>query len=133
MKIKSIYISQGMFCTERFFESGFNLIFSEKNSAGKTTLMRCLLYGLGYTIPGTKKFKIETCRVKIVLEKDDGVLLTLNRNTVDSIELIEEKVQFSYVLPMQSKELHEKIFETDNEDILNNLLITLVRRHMFVS
>lgn len=122
MKIKSIYISQGMFCTERFFESGFNLIFSEKNSAGKTTLMRCLLYGLGYTIPGTKKFKIETCRVKIVLEKDDGILLTLNRNTVDSIELIEEKVQFSYVLPMQSKELHEKIFETDNEDILNNLL-----------
>lgn len=36
MKIKSIYISQGTFCTERFFESGFNLIFSEKNSTGKT-------------------------------------------------------------------------------------------------
>ena len=44
MKIKSIYISQGIFWTERFFESGFNLIFSEKNSTGKTTLMRCLLF-----------------------------------------------------------------------------------------
>ena len=63
MKIKSIYISQGMFYTERFFESGFNLIFSEKNSTGKTTLMRCLLYGLGYAIPSTKRFNIETCRI----------------------------------------------------------------------
>ena len=122
MKIKSIYISQGMFCTERFFESGFNLIYSEKNSTGKTTLMRCLLYGLGYAIPGTKKFKIEVCSVKVVLEKDDGTLLTLNRNTVDSIELIEEEMQFSYALPVQSTELHGKIFGTDNEDILNNLL-----------
>ncbi len=122
MKIKSIYISQGMFCTERFFESGFNLIFSEKNSTGKTTLLRCLLYGLGYAVPGTKKFKIESCSIKVVMEKDDGTLLTLNRNSANSIEMLEENVQFSYALPMQINELHEKIFGTDNEDILNNLL-----------
>ena len=122
MKIKSIYISQGMFCTERFFKSGFNLIFSEENSTGKTTLMRCLLYGLGYAVPGTKKFRIESCSMKIVLEKDDGTLLTLNRNTSDSIEVIEKDMLLSYALPVQSKELHEKIFGTDNEDILNNLL-----------
>lgn len=122
MKIKSIYISQGMFYTERFFESGFNLIFSEKNSTGKTTLMRCLLYGLGYAIPSTKRFNIETCRIKIVLEKDDKTIVTLNRNTVDYIVLIEDKTQFSYALPTQSAELHGKIFGTDNKDILNNLL-----------
>lgn len=122
MKIKSIYISQGLFCTERSFAPGFNLIFSEKNSTGKTTLMRCVLYGLGYAVPGTRKFKIESCSIKVVLEKDDGTLLTLNRNTADSIEVVEKKMQLSYVLPAQSKELHEKIFGTDNEDILNNLL-----------
>lgn len=122
MKIKSIYISQGMFWTERFFESGFNLIFSEKNSTGKTTLMRCLLYGLGYAVPGTKKFKIESCSIKVVLEKDDGTILTLKRNTADSIEVLEEDAQISYALPVQSKELYEKIFGTDNEEILNNLL-----------
>ena len=110
-----------MFCTERFFESGFNLIFSEKNSTGKTTLLRCLLYGLGYAVPGTKKFKIESCSIKVVMEKDDGPLLTLNRNSANSIEMLEENVQFSYALPMQINELHEKIFGTDNEDILNNL------------
>lgn len=122
MKIKSIYISQGMFCTERFFESGFNLIFSEKNSTGKTTLMRCILYGLGYAVPGTRKFRIESCSISVVIEKDDGTLLTLNRDTSESIELIEKDVQLSYALPIQSKDLHEKIFGTDNEDILNNLL-----------
>lgn len=122
MKIKSIYISQGLFCTERSFESGFNLIFSEKNSAGKTTLMRCILYGLGYAVPGTKKFNIETCNIKVVIEKDDGTLLMLNRNTSDSIELIEGAAQSSYALPVQAKELHKKIYGTDNEDIINNLL-----------
>lgn len=122
MKIKSIYISQGMFYTKRFFESGFNLIFSEKNSTGKTTLIRCILYGLGYAVPGTKNFKMGSSNIKIVLEQDDGTILTLNRNSDDSIEVIEEVMQFSYVLPAQSNELHGKIFGTDNEDILNNLL-----------
>ena len=122
MKIKSIYISQGMFYTKRSFESGFNLIFSEKNSTGKTTLIRCILYGLGYAVPGTKNFKMGSSNIKIVLEQDDGTILTLNRNADDSIEVIEEVMQFSYVLPAQSNELHGKIFGTDNEDILNNLL-----------
>lgn len=122
MKIKSIYISQGMFCTERFFESGFNLIYSEKNSTGKTTLMRCLLYGLGYAVPGTRKFKMESCSTSVVIEKDDGTLLTINRNIYNCIELISNEEQLSYVLPVQSNELHKKIFGTDNEDILNNLL-----------
>ncbi|MBS5001766.1 ATP-binding protein [Holdemania filiformis] len=122
MKIKSIYISQGLFCTERSFEPGFNLIFSEKNSTGKTTLIRCILYGLGYAVPGTKKFNIETCSIRVVIEKDDGTLLVLNRNTSDSIELTEGDTQNSYALPVQTKELHEKIYGTDNEDILNNLL-----------
>lgn len=122
MIIKSIYISRGLFCTERFFEPGFNLIFSEKNSTGKTTLMRCILYGLGYAVPGTKKFNIEACSIKVVLKKDDGTLVTLNRNTSDSIELIDGDIQYSYALPVQVKELHEKIYGTDNEDIINNLL-----------
>ena len=122
MKIKSIYISQGIFWTERFFESGFNLIFSENNSTGKTTLMRCILYGLGYDVPGTKNFRIKSCIIKIILEKDDGAILTINRINEGSIELSDNKEQFSYALPIQSKDLHEKIFGTNNEDILNNIL-----------
>ena len=122
MKIKSIYISQGLFCTERVFKSGFNLIFSEKNSTGKTTLMRCILYGLGYAVPGTKKFSIESCYIKIAIEKDDSTQITLCRSRADSIELTEADMQYTYALPVQINELHEKIFGTNNEDIINNLL-----------
>lgn len=122
MKIKSIYISQGLFCTERVFESGFNLIFSEKNSTGKTTLMRCILYGLGYAVPGTKKFSIESCYIKVVIEKDDSTQITLCRSRADSIELTEANMQYTYALPVQINELHEKILGTNNEDIINNLL-----------
>lgn len=122
MKIKYIYISQGLFCTERVFESGFNLIFSEKNSTGKTTLMRCILYGLGYAVPGTKKFSIESCCIKVAIEKDDSTQITLCRSRADSIELTEANMQYTYALPVQINELHEKIFGTNNEDIINNLL-----------
>lgn len=122
MKFKSIYISQGLFCTERSFEDGFNLIYSDKNSTGKTTLMRCLLYGLGYAIPGTKKFNIETCNIRLILEKDDGALVTLNRNKADSIELIELDTKHSFALPTQLKNLHTIIYGTDNADIINNML-----------
>lgn len=122
MRIKSIYISKGMFYTERFFEPGFNLIFSKKNGAGKTTLMRCILYGLGYAVPGTKKFSIESCYIKLEIEKDDNTAITLCRNSVNSIELIEGDMRYTYALPVQLNELHEKIFGTDNEDIISNLL-----------
>ena len=59
MKIKSIYISQGMFCTERFFESGFNLIFSEKNSAGKTNLCVVFYMDLAILFQGQKSLKLK--------------------------------------------------------------------------
>lgn len=122
MKIKSIYISQGLFYTERFFEPGFNLIYSEKNSTGKTTLMRCILYGMGYAIPGTKNFSIESSYIKLVIETEGGALITLCRNRADSIELTESDTQYTYVLPAQTNELHKKILGTDNEDIISNLL-----------
>ena len=48
---------------------------------------------LPYAVPGTRKFRIESCSISVVIEKDDGTLLTLNRDTSESIELIEKEVQ----------------------------------------
>ena len=57
MKFISIYIKEGIYQKKIDFKDGVNLIFSKKNSRGKTTLLRILLYGLGYSIPNTKKMK----------------------------------------------------------------------------
>ena len=36
------------------FTPGVNVVFSKKNSVGKTTLLRLLMYALGYPIPNTR-------------------------------------------------------------------------------
>lgn len=122
MLIKSIYIRDGLFERNISFGTNANLIFSEKNSCGKTTLVRFILYALGYSIPSTKKIKFEKCFVKIqiILDNDKSIFLTRENNftiswTCDNEEMI-------YVIPEQSDELHSKIFNTNSEEILNNLL-----------
>ena len=50
MIIKSINITEGFFYRKIKFQDGINLIFSKKNSCGKTTLLRFLLYSLGYNL-----------------------------------------------------------------------------------
>lgn len=55
MIIKSIRIKNGLFSRYVEFSDYANLIHSQENSKGKTTLLRFLLYSLGYSIPNTKK------------------------------------------------------------------------------
>ena len=57
MIFRSIRIKEGMAEREISFSSGVNLIHSKKNSCGKTTLLRFMLYSLGYNIPSTKKIR----------------------------------------------------------------------------
>ena len=45
------------------FTDGVNLIFSKENSKGKTTLLRFMLYSLGYNIPSTRKIRFDRCEV----------------------------------------------------------------------
>lgn len=122
MKIVSIFIKQGLLYTEKKFENGFNLIYSEKNSTGKTTLLRCILYSLGYNIPGTKNFKMNSVETTSIIEKENGRYVTLERHNAYSIEYIDDDNRITYSLPLQQNDLHSVIFGTSNEDILNNLL-----------
>lgn len=122
MRIREIYLSEGLFEKRIDFINEVNLIHSENNSCGKTTLVRFILYALGYQIPSTKNIKYEKCIVKCNLELDDGTVLCLIRNNSYSIAV--ENENKNYILPEQMNLLHERLFGTDNEDILNNLLGT---------
>lgn len=121
MILKSIYIKYGFF--ERYveFDKNVNLIFSKKNSCGKTTLLRFILYSLGYSIPNTKKLKFEKCFVKTELELDNKTNIVLTRENDYSI-VAKNDDEVIYVLPEQLYELHSKIFNTDNITVLNNIL-----------
>lgn len=124
MKLVSISISEGF--EKRFikFSDNINLIFSEQNSKGKTTLLRFLLYGLGFSVPSTKKIKFEKCEVILAIKETKIGDIIIQRNNNKFADVFYEGSNHIFVLPEQTKELHSIIFGTKNEDILNNILGT---------
>lgn len=122
MIYKSIKIKEGMFERVIDFSSGVNLVFSHKNSKGKTTLLRFLLYSLGYNIPNTRKIKFDRCEVEAIIHCDNIGDIKLCRHNYNQIEVsINEELQ-TYILPDQLYDLHKIIFGTTNKDLLNNIL-----------
>lgn len=99
-----------------------NLIHSNNNSKGKTTLLRMLLYSLGFNIPNTKNIKFENCEVEVNITLDNGETIELFRNAREYLILKQGNNKTTYILPSQQHELHKIIFQTDNKDLLNNIL-----------
>lgn len=122
MIFQSIRIKEGF--TERTidFADGVNLIFSKGNSKGKTTLLRFMLYSLGYNIPNTRKIKFDRCEVVSTILVDNARKMALARYSNDFIEATIADEKKTYILPDQLHDLHKIIFGTDNTDVLNNIL-----------
>ncbi len=122
MIIHSIHIKEGMLERTFNFSNGANLIYSSQNSRGKTTLLRFLLYSLGYNIPSTRKIKFDRCEVDTVIETEKNGKLILTRINSDAIEVNNNGEITTYVLPSQLHKLHQLLFGNDNKDLLNNIL-----------
>lgn len=122
MIIQSIRIKEG-FAERTFnFTDGINLVFSKENSKGKTTLLRFLLYSLGYNVPNTRKIRFDHCEVVSRVLVDNVGELTLSRYSNDFIEATVADEKKTYILPDQLRELHKILFRTENADVLNNIL-----------
>ena len=104
------------------FSATNNLIHSSNNSKGKTTLLRMLLYSLGFNIPNTKNIKFENCEVDVNITLDSGETIELVRNAREYLILRQGDNNITYILPSQQHDLHKVIFKTDNNDLLNNIL-----------
>lgn len=122
MIFKSIRLKEGLFERTITFSEEVNLIHSAKNSCGKTTLLRFMLYALGYNIPNTRKIKFDHCEVELIINCEKVGIISLLRYSDIAIEIILEDKKKTFVLPEQQNELHKIIFGTDNTDILGNLL-----------
>lgn len=122
MIIKSIHLQEGLFKRDIFFSTGINLIHSERNSCGKTTLLRFILYGLGYNIPNTRNIKFDGCNVVVKGFSEIISDFELHRKDKDAVVLINAEYQETFVLPEQHNELLQKLFNTDNSELLENLL-----------
>lgn len=122
MIFKSIRLKEGFIERKIIFEEGVNLIHSIKNSRGKTTLLRFMLYALGYNIPNTKKIKFNNCEVELVIDCETNGIISLLRCSDIAVEVTMDSEKQTFVLPEQQNELHNIIFGTENVDILRNLL-----------
>jgi len=122
MIIQSIRIKEGL--SERIIDLSemVTLIHSEKNSRGKTTLLRFLLYSLGYNIPNTRKIKFDRCEVETKLICEPSGEITLFRCSNDFIVATIGGAKATFVLPDQHNEIHKALYGTDNHDILRNIL-----------
>lgn len=122
MIFKSIRLKEGFIERKILFSEGVNLIHSKKNSRGKTTLLRIILYALGYNIPNTKKIKFSNCEVELVIDCETRGIIALLRYNDIAVEVTTGSEKQTFVLPEQQNELHKIVFGTENVDILRNLL-----------
>lgn len=122
MRLVSLVIKEGIFEKKIDFSNKINLIFSERNSVGKTTLLRLMLYALGFQIPNTRGMLFGKCSVRAVIntEKYGNVILLREERKSISVET-SDKIQ-TFILPDQQQEVQHIIFGTYNVNILNNIL-----------
>lgn len=92
--------------------------FSDSNSTGKTTLLRSILYGLGFDIPNTPNVAYdEYCfKLSVVVRKK---VFDLERR--GSLFVVDGK---PFDLPAERTLVHSVLFGESNADILNNILGT---------
>lgn len=103
------------------FSENVNIIYSKRNSAGKTTLLRLLLYAMGYPIPNTRGIRFADYETVLTVTGANNVSFVLKRNR-DYIEVLHNKEEKGYSLPVDQNELHSLIFGISNLEVVDNLL-----------
>lgn len=120
MKILRTYLREGMFERNIEWDAGVNLVYSTKNTCGKTTLMRALLYSLGYPVPNTKKIKFEKCTIITEIVNNLGNVCI--RREGNYLKVDYASVEKSFTLPAEQNEFHQLLWGTDNQELLDNII-----------
>ena len=121
MKIISLKIKQGMFENIFDFASGVNIVYSAENSVGKTTLLRFLMYSLGYSIPSTRGINFERFELFLDVLNNNNIPCLLYRQR-DYMTMTSEDIESTYSLPHDMHSVHERLFGISNIDVSDNLL-----------
>lgn len=120
MRFIEFTLKEGFFQKKIEFSRIANIIYSQKNTAGKTTFLRSLFYALGYPIPSTKGIKFDDMEFWLVIENNGKQYKLYRHNSYLSID--DRKEQIDYSLPTDFYEIHTKLTGCDNKDILDNLI-----------
>lgn len=92
---------------------------SKNNSTGKTTLMRAILYTLGFAIPNTEFVKFENYEFILELNHQDKNWVLMRQDKLLRINDTE------FDLPVEESAAHTFLFGITNPELLYNLLGTI--------
>jgi len=121
MIFHSLKITEGIFEQRICLINKSNLIYSKKNSTGKTTLMRFLLFSLGYPIPSTKNIRFEKCITEVTITCSMGKIKILRNGEYLEVNFENGSKEY-FVLPTDQNTFHAKMYGVENNDLLNNIL-----------
>ncbi len=120
MKILEITLKEGIFVKAVQFSEVANIIYSEKNTVGKTTFLRAIFYALGYPIPSTKGIKFDEMEFWITVANGDKQYKLYRHASYMFID--DGSVQIDYSLPTDFYEIHSLLTGCENKDVLDNLI-----------
>lgn len=120
MKFLEFTLKEGLFVKKVQFSDIANIIYSQKNTAGKTTFLRAMFYALGYPIPSTKGIKFDGMEFWITVASGVKQYKIYRHSSYLSIDDGNEQIDYS--LPTDFSEIMTLLTGCDNKDILDNLL-----------
>lgn len=120
MIIKELSLKEGLLEKRISFSDCVNMIYSEENSVGKTTLVRTILYALGYPIPSTRGIKFEDMEFNLTVENSGNTFKIYRHNSYFTID--DGNEQIGYSLPSDFYEVNKKIVGIDSIEVVDNLL-----------
>lgn len=121
MLIKEIHLTEGMYHKDVIFQEGINHIYSHHNSCGKTTLLRLILHGLGFTVPNLNELTLDKCQVKLIIVSGSNVYNTSRNGRYLVVEKNNSESQ-TYILPRQSKDVLREILQINNDSLIECVL-----------
>ena len=121
MLIKEIHLTEGMYHKDVIFQEGINHIYSHHNSCGKTTLLRLILHGLGFTVPDLNELTLDKCQVKLIIVSGNNVYNTSRNGRYLVVEKNNSESQ-TYILPRQSNDVLREILQINNNSLIECVL-----------
>lgn len=120
MKFVKFTLKEGFFKKTVEFSGKTNIVYSKKNSTGKTTLLRAIYYALGYPVPSTKGIQFNQMEFWLKVVNDDKEYNLYRHGPYLSIN--EDGEQKDYSLPTDFYEIMWTLTGCKNAEVLDNLL-----------
>lgn len=121
MLIKSLLLVEDGIESYREFPNGLIYLHSTRNSKGKTTFIRLLLYSLGYQIPSMRGMDFSEIRTVIIFV-EKGKTFKAERIGNSYHVTVNENITLDYSLPVEHIAFLQYVFQEDNIAVISNLL-----------